>query len=327
MINFSDPQTRYLIDYANLKQGLIKHQNDFLSKDSIKSFLKKRYLGCPLVLPLGIKFFNYPNLKNSFKISKREARKYIFKCKSNNYIGMKIFFKYGDKFYNGAKLKKKYRKDLNLIIKENKKLISTIKKIKIKKKVSSFQTRNIPHFGHEKIIQKLISKNKILIINPLIGMKKKGDCKNDVLKKIFQFLIQTKFYKSKVLYGPVICNMNYAGPREAFHHSYVREKLGFNEFAIGRDHAGAEDNYGPTEAAKYIDKYKKYLKIKIVSHQGAYYCRKCLKIVIKGDCKHNKLDNISGSEFRKYIIHKKKFALANDELQKHIYKIKKNLFY
>ena len=32
MINFSDPQTRYLIDYANLKQGLIKHQNDFLSK-------------------------------------------------------------------------------------------------------------------------------------------------------------------------------------------------------------------------------------------------------------------------------------------------------
>ena len=42
MINFSDPQTRYLIDYANLKQGLIKHQNDFLSKKEFKDFVKKK---------------------------------------------------------------------------------------------------------------------------------------------------------------------------------------------------------------------------------------------------------------------------------------------
>ena len=32
MINFSDPQTRYLIDYANLKHGLVKYQKDFLDK-------------------------------------------------------------------------------------------------------------------------------------------------------------------------------------------------------------------------------------------------------------------------------------------------------
>ncbi len=55
MINFSDPQTRYLIDYANIKQGLIKHQSDFLSKKKFNLFLKNNYLGCPLVLPLGIK--------------------------------------------------------------------------------------------------------------------------------------------------------------------------------------------------------------------------------------------------------------------------------
>ena len=86
MINFSDPQTRYLIDYANLKQGLIKHQNDFLSKDSIKSFLKKRYLGCPLVLPLGIKFFNYPNLKNSFKTAFKYFEEAICSTNDCSYI-------------------------------------------------------------------------------------------------------------------------------------------------------------------------------------------------------------------------------------------------
>ena len=48
--------------------------------------------------------------------------------------------------------------------------------LKIKKKVSSFQTRNIPHFGHEKIIQKLISKNKILIIKVNETIKLVNEC-------------------------------------------------------------------------------------------------------------------------------------------------------
>jgi hypothetical protein len=38
LINFSDPETRYLIDYANIKQGLIKCQNDFLDKKNLIFF-------------------------------------------------------------------------------------------------------------------------------------------------------------------------------------------------------------------------------------------------------------------------------------------------
>ena len=105
MINYSDPQTRYLIDYANLKQGLIKHQNDFLDEKKFKNFSKKKYLGCPLVLPIGIKFFDYRHAKK-FKISKNEVKKFVFECNSNNYVGLKIFFKYGSIFCTGAKLKK-----------------------------------------------------------------------------------------------------------------------------------------------------------------------------------------------------------------------------
>ena len=326
MINYSDPQTRYLIDFANLKQGLIKNQNNFLSKKIFGKFIKKKELGFPLVLPLGIKYFDYSKSTEKFIISKKDVRKFIFQCRTSNYVGMKIFFKYGNKFCTGATLKKKYKKDLNSIMNFNNKLKLTIKKYKKKYKTSSFQTRNIPHLGHELIIQKLMGENKILFINPLVGIKKKGDIKNDILKKVFIYLKKIKPYKSKILYGPVICNMNYSGPREALHHVYIRESLGFDEFSVGRDHAGAENNYPPLAANKFVKKNKKRFKINIFFHNGAYFCSKCKKIILKGDCSHKNLEGISGSEFRKKLEKKINFLYARKSLQKYINKLGKDLF-
>ena len=158
MINYSDPQTRYLIDYANLKHGLIRNQSDFLNSSEFKKFLKYRYLGFPLVLPLGIKFFDYGKSCLKFKIYKKDVKKFIFESKSNNYIGLKIFFKYGNTFCTGATLKRKYIKDFDMIIRFNEKLRQLIKKKNIKFKTTSFQTRNIPHLGHELILNKLMGK-------------------------------------------------------------------------------------------------------------------------------------------------------------------------
>jgi sulfate adenylyltransferase len=326
MINYTEADARYLIDYANLKHGLIKNQNDFLSKKKFDNFVKKNYLGFPLVLPMGIKYFDYSKSIQKFTVSKSDAKKFIFRCKSDNYIGMKIFFRYGNTFCSGATIKKKYKKDLNLIIDFNEKLKLSIKKHKNNYKISSFQTRNIPHLGHELIIQKLMGTGKILIINPLIGIKKKGDIKNNILKKVFKYLISIKRYKNKILYGPVICNMNYAGPREALHHTYIRELLGFDEFSIGRDHAGAENNYPPLEAINFVKKNKKKFKIDIFFHKGAYYCGKCKKIILKGDCDHRILDNISGSQFREKLESKIFFLHARKSLQRYINKLKLNLF-
>lgn len=327
MINFSDPQTRYLIDYANINQGLIKNQNNFLSQIEFKKFLKKKYLGCPLVLPLGIKYFDYSKCNEIYEISKKDVKKFIFDCKDNKYVGMKIFFKYGTKFCTGATVKQKYKKDVKFIINFNLKLITLIKRYKKKNRISSFQTRNIPHLGHEKIIKSLMGSKKILFINPLIGMKKKGDCKNDILKDIFNFLLKKDEYKSKVFYGPAICNMNYAGPREALHHSYIREILGFDEFSVGRDHAGAENNYQALDAPKFVKKNIERLKINIFFHNGAYYCERCRRIVLKGECNHKKLTEISGTKFRKKLMKKKKFEYMRNSLQVYISKFKKKLFY
>ena len=326
MIDYSDPQTRYLIDYANLKQGLVKHQSDFLNNDQFQKFLKKKYLGCPLVLPLGIKFFDYKKLNEKFRISKKDVKKYIFECESNNYVGLKIFFKYGNTFCTGATLKKKYLKDFNSIVKFNEKLKSLIKHFNKNFLTSSFQTRNIPHLGHELILQKLMGPNKILFINPLIGLKKKGDIKNEILKKVFNYLKNLSAYKSKMIYGPVICNMNYAGPREAIHHTYIRELLGFNEFSVGRDHAGAENNYPPLKAKNFVNYHKKKFKVKIFNHNGAYFCDKCNEIILKGDCNHRYLKGISGTDFRNKLNRKIIFAHARENLQLFIRKLNLDLF-
>jgi hypothetical protein len=128
IINFDGPQTRYLIDYANLKQGLTKYQKDFLTKIDFINFLNKKELQYPLVLPLGIKYFNYRTPKKIYTNSKKEVKKKIFYCTNNNYIGLKIFFKYRNKFCSGVSIKKKYLSKLNYIIDYNKKLILRLKK-------------------------------------------------------------------------------------------------------------------------------------------------------------------------------------------------------
>ena len=325
-LNFDDPQTRYLIDFANLKQGLIKYQSSFLNKDELEEFIKNPHYGFPLVLPIGIKYFEYDK-KFIFTIPKKTIIKKIFGIKKKNYIGEKIFFKFGNKFCYNIKLKKEYQNQLREINETNLKIIKKINFLKKKYYLSSFQTRNIPHYGHEEIIKRLIKKKGKVFINPLIGMKKKGDFKNNILKKIFNNLIRNKDFKNKVLFGPIIANMHYAGPREAIHHLNLREMIGFNRFTIGRDHAGAENTYRPLEAYNHVKKNSSRFKIDIFAHRGAYFCQSCNKAILKSDCKHKDLKEISGSEFRKKILSKELFKYARRSTQKYIFNIKGKLFY
>ncbi len=324
MINFNDPETRYLIDFANLEHGIIKYQKKFVNENQLKKFFRNKFYGMPLLLPYGIKYFDYSNAKK-FAVSKTDIRKKIFNIKKNDYIGMKIFFKFGNIFCSGAKIKKKYLKQVNFIINSNKKIVRKIKNFK-KNKKTAFQTRNIPHFGHERIFKEILKISDLIVINPLSGLKKKNDCTNFTLKKSYSIL--KKIYKNKLIYLPVIANMHYCGPREAIHHLNLREKLGFDIFTVGRDHAGAENIYHPQSAINLIKKNLKKFKIRVFTHKGAYFCKKCDKIILKGECYHPKsLKEISGSEFRQNIMQKKSYKFARKEIQDILSKTNKKLFY
>lgn len=324
-INSLKAEKKYLIDYANLKHKLFLYQNIFFNKKHVLNFFKKKYSGIPILFPTRLKIFDYSN-SQKYKISERFLLKKIYHTSNNQYGPYIEYIKFGNEFTDFAKPKQKYLFLVNKIIAFNNTSINKIKKIKKRfRNVCAFQTRNIPHYGHEKILNHLLSKYDHVVINPLIGPKKKGDIKFEVLEKIYKFLIKKK-YKKKISYVPFIANMFYAGPQEAVHHANLRYCLGFNNFVVGRDHAGSENLYKPQKAFQYVKKLQKFLKINVEKILGSYFCKKCNSIVIKNNCPHTLLVDISGTEFRNCLKNKKFFRYADYSLQRFIFSLRKKIF-
>jgi sulfate adenylyltransferase len=325
MIYNFNSSDRGLIDFANFKGGLLNPNKKFCNKITFLKNVDKLYLGIPTLLQSNDKKLN---LMNKFHIDKNLIQKKLFLIDNKKYPPFTNFIKQGTFYCESNSVKKKYYKKFNLIIKHNLELKKYIKKLKKKNlKVCAFQTRNIPHLGHEKILEHILKFCDHVVINPIIGLRKKGDINNFFLFKSFNFLIKKKF-NNKVSFFPVISNMYYAGPREALHHLLIRQNLGFDFFSVGRDHAGAFGEYKPLDAIKLIKKFSKNFKIKTIFHSGAYFCKKCKKIVISNnDLKHKKyFRNISGSEFRKSLIRKKIYKFADKDLQEYLANFKKNFF-
>ena len=321
---------KFLIDYANLKHNIIYPQKNFVDHKNLRSILNKPYLGIPFILPSNINFFSF-NKKNIFKVDKEIIKKKLFRTNNENYSPYKNFLSFGNFFVSNPKIKPKYSKEIRKINNLNQKIIIKVKKLKREgKKIGAFQSRNIPHLGHEKLINKLLEKCDVVFVNPVCGVKKRGDVKTEVLRKAYNFLIKNH-YGDKLVFAPLYASMFYAGPREALHHAVLRENLGFDYFIVGRDHAGAEGNYDGSDAIKLIHKYRKNLKIKVLTSTGAFFCKSCNKVVLKLEkyhkCRNKKLLDISGTDFRKHIIDKKIFKHARIDMQKYIHKLKGSIFY
>jgi len=308
----------YLISYANFKSNLIQKQNNFLNPQQLKQFYKNIHFGFPICVPEKIKFFDYKKAKY-FVIDKKIFGKMIFGTTNLNYIGIKKFFRYGNKFAYNVKLKNKYIKKINKYVQNIKSLKKKIKILKSKKqKICAMQIRNVPHFGHEAVFNHILLKFKYLYLNPIYGVKKKKDFSDLFVSKALNY-IKKKF--KNVEFDPIWTNFHYAGPREAIHHLLIRQKLGFDYFYVGRDHAGAENLYSQDAAIKTVKKIQHKFKIKPFISQGGFYCGNCNEYVIKGICAHNKLKNISGTEFREFIAKKKFYKHADKKMQKILFNI------
>jgi sulfate adenylyltransferase len=325
-LNMINESNRYLIDYANLKSNFLYPQVSFFEKNEYELYKKNIFLGVPTLLPSSLDCFKYNKNIYQFSLSKKNVSELIFSSKKLDYIGIKRTLKNGKNFVQDASPKKKYMPLIEKIIKFNTTQKNKILNLKKKnKKICAFQTRNYPHLGHEAIINYLLSKCNIVVINPILGPKKKGDVNYLNLIKSYNYLINNKFGK-RVKFIPIIANMHYAGPREACHHVIIRKNFGFTDFLIGRDHAGAENNYRPLDAANICRKYINNLDMNIITINGAYFCKKCNKTVILNECTHSKKNmiNISGSDFRNCLTKNKIYEFADVNFQKYLFKYIKN---
>ncbi len=168
--------------------------------------------------------------------------------------------------------------------------------------VAGFQTRNIPHLGHEHVQKAALTFTDGLFINPLVGWKKKGDFRDEVIISAYRELVANYYPRDSVVLSVLRMEMRYAGPREAIHHAIVRKNFGCTHFIVGRDHAGVGNYYGPYEAWEIFSEFPD-LGIVPLFFREAFYCGKCGGVVNERICPHGDeyRVKISGTEIRRAI--------------------------
>ena len=155
---------RTLIDIACIKSGILK-KNFVNNKKKFFNFeaLQK---GIPLAIPFIPELLFSDDL---FEIDKENYSRIIFGNNSQNYIGTELSY-FTNFFVKKVKVKPYYEKIIKRYINE---ILDTKLKIsELKEKychLGAFQTRNIPHQGHEKIIEMMLEHCNAVVINPNIS--------------------------------------------------------------------------------------------------------------------------------------------------------------
>ena len=305
-----------LINAGNINSGLLS-ENFVQSHEDFFNF-PVNLRGLPILVAADPAVFEFSS-EDVFEIPEDEILKKVYDLANKEYVGYQHAF-HSNNFLSRFRVKKSFEKIEEKIILQNQRVFDEVARIKETYKiVGAFQTRNIPHFGHEKIIERMLELCDHVVINPVIGPKKSGDVKLEVLEMIYEYLISRK-YEHRVSFLPIFANMFYAGPNEAIHHAILRQKVGFDLFSVGRDHAGAQAAYSPALAVAQLVENEKNLNIKIFGHKGAVFCDTCNSAVLFGECDHDvkKYKDIAGTQFRLSIRNKKVFPFADKEMQSYL---------
>ncbi|MCX6566196.1 MAG: sulfate adenylyltransferase [Candidatus Aminicenantes bacterium] len=169
--------------------------------------------------------------------------------------------------------------------------------------VVGFQTRNTPHIGHEYVQKSALTLVDGLFINPVIGKKKKGDYRDEVILSSYEELIRNYYVPERTTMAILMMEMRYAGPREAIFHAVIRKNFGCSHIIIGRDHAGVGSYYAPFAAQEIFADFPD-LEITPLFFRSFFYCKKCGSVVSDKICPHGKEHQIQfrGTEIRDLLL-------------------------
>ncbi|MGI0083265.1 MAG: sulfate adenylyltransferase [Nitrosopumilaceae archaeon] len=171
------------------------------------------------------------------------------------------------------------------------------------KTVVAFQTRNVPHVAHEMLQKASLNTHDGLFINPLIGKKKSGDFRDEVIVNAYETLINHYYPQNRCFLATLHTEMRYGGPKEAIHHAIMRKNYGCTHIIIGRDHAGVGNYYHPFAAQEIFNEYDD-LQIEPIFYPAFFYCKKCLSFASEKNCPHGSefQEQLSGTKLRTMIL-------------------------
>ena len=168
--------------------------------------------------------------------------------------------------------------------------------------IVGFQTRNVPHLGHEYVQKTALAFTDGIFINPVIGKKKKGDFTDEVILDSYNALIKHYYLQERAVMSVLQLEMRYAGPREAILHAIVRKNFGCTHFIVGRDHAGVGNYYHPFAAHEIFSKFPD-LVISPIFFSSFFHCKKCGGVCNEKTCPHSEEEriNFSGTKMRELL--------------------------
>ncbi len=242
-----------------------------------------------------------------YKYDKKNMAKCVFGTTDDAHPGVKTTYNMKEYLLGGRismmQCEPKVFPHLNLTPKETRILF----KSKGWRKIVAFQTRNPPHIGHEYVQKTALTFMDGIFINPVIGNKKKGDFKDELILACYQELIKQYYLKDSAVLSIFETPMRYAGPKEAIYHAIARKNFGCTHIIIGRDHAGVGNYYDSYAAHRIFDEYPD-LQIEPLFFRSFYRCTKCNSVVNEKICPHDQKYHISfsGTKIRKLIQAKEK---------------------
>ncbi|MCD6236716.1 MAG: sulfate adenylyltransferase [Thermoplasmata archaeon] len=314
-------------DIENIAHGIFSPLEGFLCYNDLENVMEDMRLesDTPWTIPIildvdkqslqGVKEGDKVFLKNDengliaemeiediYSVDKKRLAESIYGTKDNSHPGVSMTYGIRDTLLGGKitllKEGKKQFESYSLRPKETRILF----KEKGWKKIVAFQTRNPPHVGHEYVQKAALTFVDGLFINPLIGRKKKGDFKDEVILKAYEALMKYYYPKERAVLAILCTSMKYAGPREAIHHAIMRKNFGCTHFIVGRDHAGVGNFYEPYAAHDIFDEFPD-LGITPIFFRSFFYCKKCGSVVNEKICPHGKEEhvNFSGTKIREML--------------------------
>lgn len=171
--------------------------------------------------------------------------------------------------------------------------------------VVGFQTRNVPHRGHEFIQKEALKETDGILIHPVMGEKKDGDFKDEYILATYEMLIDKYYPERKALLSVLPFKMRYAGPREAILHAIIRKNYGCSHFIVGRDHAGVGSYYGPYDAQNIFEEFEPHeIGVTVLKYPEVVYSPSLDQHVFKPDYTSNDAKSFSGTFLRQSIVEK-----------------------